>query len=359
MKTGILIACFTLFGLRLAHAEPYLAVQQGLRCAQCHANPTGGGLRNSFGNGFALTQMAATQLDAGAQAWLGQVTNNLSLGGDIRATASELDVPNSPAQRAFELAQARLYVDVAVIANRLNVYVDQLLAPGSTLNREAFVRYTSASGTVYVKAGRMYLPFGFRLQDDTAFVRQASGINMNTPDTGVEFGWESNRWSLQAALSNGAGGGTETDTGKQLSLQGAYVQSRWRLGVGGNYNDSELGDRAAVALFAGVRTGPISWLAEADSIEDEQLNGDSRERLAGLVEGNWRIAQGHNLKFTAESLDPNRDIDEDDQARYSAVYEWTPIQFLQLRGGARVYDGIPQSDLQNRRLYFLELHGFF
>jgi hypothetical protein len=35
------------------------------------------------------------------------------------------------------------------------------------------------------------------------------------------------------------------------------------------------------------------------------------------------------------------------------------MPFLQLRGGARRFDGPSQLPLQNRRLYFFEVHGFF
>jgi hypothetical protein len=77
------------------------------------------------------------------------------------------------------------------------------------------------------------------------------------------------------------------------------------------------------------------------------------------VEGNWLIARGNNLKITSEYLDPNRSVHNNGETRWSVVYELTPIQFAQLRAGVRYYDGIPQSDAQNTRLYFIELHGFF
>jgi hypothetical protein len=41
------------------------------------------------------------------------------------------------------------------------------------------------------------------------------------------------------------------------------------------------------------------------------------------------------------------------------VWEYTPLQFVQLRVGYRNYDGIPQNDLQNRRVVFAQINGYF
>lgn len=112
-------------------------------------------------------------------------------------------------------------------------------------------------------------------------------------------------------------------------------------------------------LFLGLRTGPIAWLAEADWINDDLPAGGTRDSLAGLVEANWLFAKGHNIKISYDYFDPDDDIDEDHQARYSIVWEHTPMQFLQGRIGARSYDGNPQVDDQNRDEFFIELHGFF
>jgi len=106
----------------------------------------------------------------------------------------------------------------------------------------------------------------------------------------------------------------------------------------------------------------VSWLAEFDAIDDRSfipIAGRKKRSSAWLAEGNWRIVQGHNLKVTAEYLDPDEQIADNRQTRYSAVYEYAPIQFLQLRAGVRQFDGPQEFATQNRRLYFLEMHGFF
>jgi hypothetical protein len=346
----------------VVRAEPYLAVQTGLRCAMCHANQTGGGMRTPFGNQFAQTQLAANRWASGAAAWDGRIGSYFGIGADVRAAATRTDVAGSRQSEALDLREARVYFSFTPIADRLSFYLDHYLRPGSAQNREAFVRYSAADGSYYLKAGRIYLPFGWRLQDNSAFVRSQSAIDMTGPDLGVELGWDRGPLSLQVAVSNGTFGESEVDDGKQYSLQLTWLQQAWRVGVAANFNDQAIGERAAFSTFGGLRTGPVSWLAEVDLIEDRSsasASGGTRRSFAWLLEGNWRLVQGHNLKATVEGLDPDRDGGSDRQTRLGAVYEYTPMPFLQLRGGARRYDGPSRFALQNRRQYFVELHGFF
>jgi hypothetical protein len=359
MLARALIVIMGCLAAQATFAEPYFAVQTGLKCVACHSNPTGGGLRNAFGANWGQTALPSRYVDIGEDRWSGAITRFLSVGTNLRATGSYTDIPNEDSTNEFELDEARLYVELNAIPDRFSIYFDQRIAPGSSNNLEAYGKYWSADHTWYVKAGQMYLPYGLRLEDDSAFTREVPGINMTTPDRGVEVGLELAQWSAQLAVTNGTAGGPEEDRGKQYSARIAYVQSLWRLGVSANFNDSDAGERKLGGVFAGLRTGPIAWLGEAGYIADDSFVEGERKQQVGLIEANWLMAKGHNLKLTAEYFEPDDDVDEDEKSRYSLVYELTPIQFVQLRLGARVYDGIPQNDLDNRRLAFVQLNGFF
>ncbi len=343
----------------VAHAEPYLAVQQGLKCGVCHVNPTGGGLRTTYGDLFAQNVMPAKHLDTGADTWIGQIGGFLRTGGDLRFDGSVQQAPHTSSTQGFSLNQVRVYLDANVIPDRLLVYVDEQVAPGGALNREAYGVFWSSAHDWYIKAGQMYLPFGLRLQDQSAFILTTSGINMTTPDQGVEVGWLRGAWDAQLAVSNGTAGGPVRSAGKQFSGQLSFVQPRWRLGVAANSNDQSDGHKNAVAAFAGLRTGPISWLGQAELINDESIANGQGKMLATLLEANWLIARGNNLKLTDEFLNPNRAVPNGEQTRWSLIYELTPIQFVQIRAGFRYSDGIPQDNAEHTRLYFIELHGFF
>jgi hypothetical protein len=359
VKQLLAIAVLLLVGV-VARAEPYLAAQNGFKCVQCHVNPTGGGMRNVFGNTFAQTQLAAKRIGDDPDLWNGQVSKWLSVGGNARADFNYVDVPNQGTTNGFETEEVRTYLDVAVIPNRLSIYVDERVAPGNSENLEANVRYWLTNNqSYYVKAGRMYLPFGYRFEDDNAFVRQLSGINMQAPDEGVEIGLEKGSWTAQLAVSNGTGGGVESDHGKEVVTRVEFVQQHWRAGASLLFNDTDAGRRKGAGAFGAVRTGPVTFLGELDYIDDDSIGVDGTKMLATLAEADWRLAQGHNVKLTYEWFEPNRDVDEDEQTRASLLYEWSPIQFLQLRAGVRVYDGIPQNDNQNRTQAFFQLHAYF
>jgi hypothetical protein len=346
-----------LFVARPAAAEPYLAVRTGLKCMTCHVDPDGGGLRTPFGDAYASTQLARRMVGAGkTTAWTGSVSSSLRVGGDVRSDLRYVDTPGADAQSDFAISRATLYGAFTAIPDLLTIYADEQVAPGGATARQAVGLLRPGNGRYTIKAGRFFLPYGLRLQDDTAFVRQVTGINFDTPDTGVELGVELPKWSAQLAVTNGTAGGAEIDRGKQTSLSAVYVRQRWRLGASYNLNNAALGDRRMGALFAGLRTGPFAWLAEVDRVTDETPQGD-RDMDVSLLEANWNFAAGQNLKVTYEFYDPPGDDDE--RERYSLVWELSPFQLLQARIGARSYHGIPQVPADNRDEVFAELHVFF
>jgi hypothetical protein len=345
------------FWPRWAAAEPYLALRQGLACSVCHVNPTGGGLRSAYGVAFAQRVLPAHGLSAGVPEWTGGFGDFLRLGGDLRESWSRTEVPHQPAQQAWALDQLRLYADLAMIPHRLAISVDESLAPGNAHAQEAYLRYTDPDASWYAKAGQFYLPFGWRLQDNTAFVREVSGIGMTTPDQGIELGFERPGWSAQIAFTNGAAN-AGTGSGHQWTGQAVALVPPGRIGVAMAGTQAAAGNRRVAGVFGGLVTGPLVWLGEVDAVQDDGFPEGRRKLLASLAEVDWGIARGHNLKLSYEFYDPDRQVAQDQQARASLVYEFTPLPFVQIRAGLRRYDGIPQNDLQNRKLMFIEIHGF-
>jgi hypothetical protein len=344
-------------GTQTARAEPYLALSMGFKCSACHVNPTGGGMRNTFGTIWGQTSLPARTFGVTADSWTGELNRHFGVGADLRGGASWLDQPDAQGRSSFDLDSLRVYLELKPIPELMSLYIDERLAPGGASNAETYLRFWLPGHRYYLKAGQMYLPYGIRLQDDGAFTRAATGINFNTPDRGVELGMDGTRWTAQLAISNGTAGADELDNGKQWTLRSEYVAPRWRAGAGFSLNDLQSGTRRMQNVFTGVKTGPVAWLAEVDYIIDSAA-GPRRKQLAGLIEADWKFAPGQNIKVTAESFDPARDVGRDRQTRLSLVWEYTPLPFVQLRAGVRNYDDVQEVAFFNQRSVFLQLHGF-
>jgi hypothetical protein len=280
----------------------------------------------------------------------------MSMHGDFRAAATwnNATVTND----ACNSEQARIYLGLSPMPDRVLLYIDVQVAPDAAINRKAWAMDRFAADRRYLRAGRMTLACGLPLQNQQDFVRQISGINVDTPDDGMEPGYRAGPWDAQLAVSNGTAGGAESDNGKQYTGQAVRVQNRWRVGVGVNYNDSSTQRSTASFLFGGLRTGPVAWLIEADMV-NAQPSGQIQQHLAArLLEADWLVQRGANLKLTLELLDPNRGRSGNLQTRFRVVGEYTPMQYLQLRLGARALDD-HSAQYQAVNLAFLEVHVYF
>ena len=131
----------------------------------------------------------------------------------------------------------------------------------------------------------------------------------------------------------------------------------WQAGISLIDNNTDAIDRSGGGVFAGLKTGEVSWLVEYDRFEDDPEIGLTDEIDVALLEANWRITRGHNLKLTAEQIES--DLNPDKQQRYSVVYEFTPFPFVQFRLGYRDGEDEGNNPLLDGERAFLELHGFF
>ena len=342
----------------VASAEPYLAVQKGLKCSVCHTSQSGGGKRTPYGNAYMQTEMPARTFDMG-RLWTGDLGPYFGVGADLRASWQRQNVPGQPSVSDSDLDELFVYAEIKPFPRYVSLYFDARVAPDDAFIREQYLRLALPGGNWSLRGGEFFLPYGLRLQDDEAFIRQVSGINFNTPDTGWEIGYERGAWTAQLAVTRGTAGGPEVDSGKQYSVRMAHVAQTWRAGASFNLNDARLGDRQMQNLFAGLKTGPVAWLAEVGFIIDDGAPTGTRRSWTTLLEANYGYRQGHNLKATFEWYDPDDDVSEDEQNRVSLVWEYTPFQFLQARLGFRNYSGIPQNPGQNREQLFAELHLAF
>jgi hypothetical protein len=302
---------------------------------------------------FSQTELPANTSDL--EVWSGRVLDRFSIGGDGRGSGRQFDLDDRDDNQSFEVDRVTLYLDVT-LNEHVSVYLDEQVAPGGSLNRQAWVMLTA--GQWYLKGGKLVLPFGTRLEDDSAFVREITGINFTTADNGVELGYIGSAWSGQLSVTNGTGGSGEVDDGKQVSARIERVQGRWRAGISGNSNHTDLGDRTMYGAFGGLQTGPISWLAEYDRIDDDGFGAGHLEQDVALLQAAIKLRKGHYLHLVAE-MNRVDERDTDDRFRYSAVYEYFPWTFTQLSAGYRRRDSNDNDAALNATESFVEVHVFF
>jgi len=342
-------------------AEPAIAVRTGYACAQCHLNRTGGGMRTPFGGLYSQLTLPQRLLR-----W--RESENLlpedpeariAFGGDARFQALAVSSPDGPDVFSFEVPEANLYLEGRLVPGHLSVYLDERVGAGGAGARELFaLAQFGGSWDAYVKAGKFMPPYGWRLPDDAAYIRQQTGFTYSAPDIGVEVGIAPGPWSAQLAVVNGASGGEEDNRSKQASL---LVQTRfktWRFGVSASDNIASGATVTQTGAFGGIILGRLALLGEADQRRTEE-SGGTQKRWIAFAEADLQITRGLDIKFTHDWTDPDTDVSTDARVRDSLGVEWIPVPYVQLRLYVRRSDGPPQVAGTRDKQADLEVHIYF
>ena len=147
----------------------------------------------------------------------------------------------------------------------------------------------------------------------------------------------------------------------QFGGRSEFFLDNLRLGGAIVFNDSDASDKQLFSVFGGYVYENFTLLGDFTLVQhnsdtDPLLNPD--ERIV-LLEANWHIKQGHNLKLTEEYHDPNINLKEDHRVRHSVIYEYTPFANLQIRFGVRIQNAPPQLPEKNTDLAFIQTHFYF
>lgn len=350
-----------------ASAEPRFAVKEGMRCAHCHINKTGGGMRTPFGVTFAQTSLPTWRLPAPFDPMLGE---HVAIGANLRLdyltvlpaeTDLEGQTRSTEATSSFEMPEANLYLRADIVPDILTVYIDETIGPEGAAAREAFVMVQPVPGKLWVKGGRLLLPFGLRIPDDNAFIRQETGFTYSNQDLGLEIGLDLHPVTLAVTVSNGSLGGADPDLFKQVTFHAEAAWSWGRAGASFAFNDSSTDDFGQMTFTTGahlgLRLGRLVALAEFDWLRGV---GDSEtyDQWMLYVAADYEAFKGLFVRFAFEANDPLMEMANNERDRFSFGVSWFPIQMMELRLEYRLNRDIPQRVQENADEVLFQLHGF-
>ncbi|MEO6096060.1 MAG: hypothetical protein ABIW76_10335 [Fibrobacteria bacterium] len=359
------IAIVFLLATGLVSAEPYIAVRTGFKCSQCHVNRTGGGKRTEFGEVYTQYKLlvASTLAQKNLNSFDPKLNNSVSLGANFRIEQAYLrqftTKPANPGDsarmvegnwNAGTFKEKNLYVEMDLIKDRLKLYYDKDMSAGGFRELWSMISLPANS---YLKFGQMLLPYGYRLMDDDAFVRNFTGYTYSSTALAYEMGFEPGPLSLVSSI-------TQTKWMSVGSFVFREVPVLRTVRLGGSYSKELTKEfketKGSYGVFAGTTLGMFTILGERDYTKDEGI-----DKVEDYTEVDFLPMQGLNFKVTYESFWRNTAIPQaqSNQTRVVVGVEPFIMQFLQVGLYYRKNDWIPQSTADNQNQIVGRLHVFF
>lgn len=309
-------------------ALPRYAVYEGVRCSSCHVNMTGAGKRNDTGGAQFMDDLVMTfAKELIPEKVTGRLTKFAAVGADVRV--QNATTFSDPATNNFSLPWAAVYAELNG-GKHLTGYVDYDVA--NTTAREIFGLLYQLPHDLYVKAGRFFLPYGLRIDDDSSPIRTNFNMTYASHDIGGEVGISPGPFEFVVALSNGVPGGIgDENLAKAVTSSMSWIGEKGRVGT-----SFQLNKRDTVRLLSGGVSGgftiwKLAWLGEVDLQQNHARDGTGNTYvIAGYSELNWRIVDGVYAKGIYDYLDADYRTADNLQHRIGLGVDFYPVKFSQV-----------------------------
>jgi hypothetical protein len=323
--SAVLCTAFALVLLtpRPAHAYAWMIRHGFAGCAQCHFDPSGGGLLNAFGLGAAADTLRSHygSEPPDAKPFFGLWTNPpwLLAGGSFRdmvlfmkpdgaATSSQNVLMQADLRAGIDAGRWRAAASLGVITNGNS----PAAVVGNLVSREYWLGYTFAGDNVLLRAGRINVPFGVRSIEHTLFVRMATRTDLNdTQQHGVAIAARGHgfRGELMGIAGNYQ---ASPDAFRERGYSG-YLEwspaSHYAFGVSSlvTHAAEDVYLRAANTrqahgvIFRGSPVLPLVLLGEGDVVIQSVTGLSTWTGLATMLQADVEPWQGLHLMGTGET----------------------------------------------------------
>jgi len=406
MKVGVRLQVWWVLGWLCVLAapavgEPYLAVREGMQCPACHTNVTGGGKRTDlvathardilrYPNFFGRFSNPPEFFD-------GNINKFVALGSDLRLSESAIfqdkgspsKCPGGTAQAGttrcvdnnkvfrgrleendIDLTEATLYGEVRLIPDYLTFYIDQRFQPTTDTREVVGILRGVIPWNGFVKAGRVFVPYGLQIEDNHAFIRGGTngsantGFNFNLQEAGGVFGVEPGpfKWTVAVTDPSSSGRDVRLTTTASTMLTELPVVRSVMFGtsfsrVGSRYG----GDTLRFSLFGGSNIGRFTYLAETDFLRDASQTGKNIGRFIAYGEGNYLFFGWLNSKVAVDFADNDGTLGATDDNENRVRFGVEPFlnRFVQARLFYSIANGVESKPTHNQNVLYGELHLFF
>jgi hypothetical protein len=321
-----------------ARGMPRYSARYEQKCALCHVNPSGGGLRTPYASQYLVPEEIAwsTPEKSLLEGIDPQIAERILIGTDFRTiyTYANEDVPGAVAD--FFQMQGDIYINFQM-DDELSLYYDQ----GISSSYELFGMWQGLPLTGYVKLGRFIPSYGWKFDDHTMFVRSDLGFFPPTnSDVGVEFGVSPKRFDVQFAVVNGNRGSMSDDNRKFATVLNAVLRGHtgpfgWSAGAAGYWDDGDEANFGTGGTFGYLTWRRITWLAQVDWTLDDPQGVGHTTGFVTSSEATYQVRRGLELLATYDFFDPDFNQESGAKTRWGGGVFVMPRPFLTLQALVR------------------------